>query len=78
MRIAERQIWYLLNTLRDTLTIEGGIFSVSRESRLALYNDIINQQPNVIREFVDNTELCVVQQEGDEKGESNAVTEDDQ
>ena len=72
MIIAERQIWYLINILRDTLTIEGQVFSTSRETRLALYNEIINQQPDVTREFVDNTDPCVVQQQGEEKGESNA------
>ena len=53
MKITERQIWYLLNTLRDTLTIEGEVFSINREARLGLYNNIINQQDNVIREFPD-------------------------
>ena len=78
MIIAERQIWYLLNTLRDTLTIEGEVFSIERQARLCLYNDIINQQPNVLREFVDNTDPCVVELESDEKETDNAIAIDNQ
>lgn len=74
--IAERQIWYLLNTLRDTLSIEGSVFSIDRKARLVLYNDIINQQDNVIKKVVDNIGLGVLEIESNEtKGEPNASPE---
>lgn len=53
MKIADRQIWYLIGILRDTLTLDANIFSISHEDRLKLYNDITNQQDNIVREFPD-------------------------
>ena len=51
MRISEKQIWLLINVLRDTLTVDGDIFVFTREQRVGLYNDIINQQYGVVREY---------------------------
>jgi hypothetical protein len=53
MKIANRQIWYLIGILRDTLALDAGIFSISHKDRLKLYNDITNQQDNMVREFPD-------------------------
>ena len=53
MKIAEVQIWFLINVLRDTLGIEGGVFTLDRDQRLKLYNQIINQQSHKLEEIGD-------------------------
>ena len=66
MKIAERQIWYLISLLKDSLTLNVNIFSISHEDRLKLYNDITNQQDNIVREFPDEE---VQGREADKNGE---------
>ena len=52
MIISEKQLLFLIAILRDTLgVIEiDKTFSISRENRRALYQDIVNQQSEELRE----------------------------
>ena len=56
MIISEKQLLFLIAILRDTLgVIEiDKAFSISRENRRALYQDIVNQQSEESREINDH------------------------
>jgi hypothetical protein len=61
MKITEKQFLVLLDTLRGTLTIadriDNPLFGYSREVRVSLYNELINQQNqevNFIKEYSDD------------------------
>lgn len=44
MKLSERQKLVLVQVLGDTLAIVSGVFKWSREDRVRLYNEIVNQQ----------------------------------
>ena len=53
MIISEKQVLLMLTILRDTFSILeiDKAFSISRENRRALYQDIVNQQSESLREI---------------------------
>jgi hypothetical protein len=42
MKVTEKQLYFLLQTMRDSLSIYNG-FTYDQEQRVAMYNIIVNQ-----------------------------------
>jgi hypothetical protein len=53
MIISEKQIIILIQCLRDALYIHSKGFTYDAEQRLAIYNQIINQQYEKLIEIID-------------------------
>jgi hypothetical protein len=53
MKISEKQLLLLMKVLEGTLQISGldGRFGLTREDRINLYTEIVNQQDEELREI---------------------------
>lgn len=52
MKISDKQILYLFLVLKDSLNIVGG-FCIDQKRRLDLLNEIMKQQDEEVKEFVE-------------------------
>jgi len=57
MRITEKQLQILMMILSDSIKVDMNIFCVSYKCRVSLYEQIINQQSEIINE-IKNNEAC--------------------
>ncbi len=51
MRVSEQQILMMYQVLMGTTNIKGTLGGFSRESRIQLTNNIMNQQSKVIKDY---------------------------
>jgi hypothetical protein len=52
VKLSAKQAQYLLAVLKDTLDMRGFPFGgYTSEQRLAIYNEIVNQQSTVVKEL---------------------------
>ena len=54
MRITEKQIFVLIDVLKDSLNIRDH-FYINLEQRTKLYTCLLNQQSDLLREIKDDT-----------------------
>ena len=52
LRISNKQLYVLLDVFKESLSVER-FFTIPRKQRIELYNEIINQQSDEIKEIRD-------------------------